>query len=69
MTTAPVEPADLPPYTFRQPCRRCQRHAPALVVFDRDCREVVGEHYHRECLACGARWIEQCARPSAGRAV
>jgi hypothetical protein len=30
--------------------------------FDRDCRDVTGEHYHRECLACGARWLEQCAR-------
>jgi phosphatidylethanolamine-binding protein (PEBP) family uncharacterized protein len=30
--------------------------------FDRDCRQVTGEHYHRECLACGARWLEQCAR-------
>ena len=35
-----VEPTDLPPYTFRQPCRRCRRDAPALVIFDRDCREV-----------------------------
>jgi hypothetical protein len=61
MTTAPVEQADLPPYTFRQPCRRCRRRAPALVVFDRDCGEVSGAHYHRECLACGARWLEQCA--------
>jgi hypothetical protein len=51
----PVDAADLPPYTFCQPCRRCRRNAPALVVFDRDCREVAGEHYHRECLACGAR--------------
>jgi len=42
--------------------RRCRRRAPALVVFDRDCREVTGEHYHREYLACGARWLEQCAR-------
>jgi hypothetical protein len=55
MPSAPVEATALPPYTFRQPCRRCRRHAPALVVFDRDCRAVIGEHYHRECLACGAR--------------
>jgi len=55
MPAAPVAPTDLPPYTFRQPCRQCRRRAPALVVFDRDCGEVVGEHYHRECLACGAR--------------
>jgi len=31
-------------------------------MFDRNCREVTGEHYHRECRACGARWLEQCAR-------
>jgi hypothetical protein len=62
MPSAPVDSAGLPPYTFRQPCRRCRRRAPALVVFDPDCREVTGEHYHRECLACGARWLEQCAR-------
>jgi hypothetical protein len=36
--------------------------APAMVIFDRDCGEVTREHYHRECLACGARWLEQCAR-------
>lgn len=39
----------------------------AMVIFDHDCREVTGNHYHRECLACGARWLEQCARASAGR--
>jgi hypothetical protein len=32
-----------------------------MVIFDRECSEVIGEHYHRECLACGARWLEQCA--------
>jgi hypothetical protein len=62
MTRAPVDAADLPPYTFRQPCGQCRRRAAALVIFDRDCRDVTGEHYHRECLACGARWLEQCAR-------
>ena len=62
MVSAPVEPSDLPPYTFRQPCRQCRRCAPALVIFDRDCQDVIGTHYHRECLACGARWLEQCAR-------
>jgi hypothetical protein len=35
-----------------------------MVIFDRDCGAVIGEHYHRECLACGARWLEQCARSS-----
>jgi hypothetical protein len=62
MPSAPVEPSDLPPYTFRQPCPQCRQRVPALVIFDRDCRQVTGDHYHRECLACGARWLEQCAR-------
>jgi len=34
-----------------------------MVIFDRDCGAVIGEHYHRECLACGARWLEKCAPP------
>jgi len=33
-----------------------------MVIFDRECGEVIGEHYHRECRACGARWLERCAR-------
>jgi hypothetical protein len=61
MTTSPVDAAALTPYTFREPCRQYRRRVPALVVFDRDCRDVSGEHDHRECLACGARWLEQCA--------
>jgi hypothetical protein len=40
MIAAPVDASDLSPYTFRQRCRRCQGRAPALVVFDRECREV-----------------------------
>jgi hypothetical protein len=32
-----------------------------MVIFDRECG-LIGEHYHRECRACGARWLEQCAR-------
>jgi hypothetical protein len=55
MMSAPVNAADLPPYTFRQPCRQCRRCAQAMVIFDRECGEVIGEHYHRECRACGAR--------------
>ena len=42
-----------------------------MVIFDRDCGEVIGEHYHRECRACGARWLERApgvAAPSAGPA-
>ena len=54
MPSAPIESSDLPAYTFRQPCGQCRRRAPALVILDRDCRDVIGTHYHRECLACGA---------------
>jgi hypothetical protein len=61
MTTAPVDATDLPPYTFDQPCQECRRQGPQMVIFDRDCREVIGSHYHRECRACGARWLERCA--------
>jgi hypothetical protein len=32
-----------------------------MVIFDRECGEVIGSHYHRECRACGARWLERCA--------
>jgi len=60
MTTAPVDETDLPPY--RHPCPRCGGRGPIRVHFDRDCGAVRGDHYHRECLACGARWLEQCAR-------
>jgi hypothetical protein len=62
MTRAPVHAADFPPYPFDEPCRRCRRRGPQMVSFDRDCGEVIGDHYHRECIACGARWLEQCAR-------
>ena len=61
MTTAAVAASSLPPYTFDPPSPQCRRHGPQMVIFDRDCREVVGTHYHRECRACGARWLEQCA--------
>jgi hypothetical protein len=44
-----------------EPCRQCRRRGPQMVIFDRDCREVRGEHYHRECRACSARWLAQCA--------
>jgi len=30
-----------------------------MVIFDRECGAVIGEHYHREGTACGARWLEQ----------
>jgi hypothetical protein len=56
----PITAADLPPYTFRQPCRQCRRRAPAMVIFDRDCAEVRGDHYHRVC-PCGHRWVDRCS--------
>jgi hypothetical protein len=62
MTRAPVHAADLAPYTFGQPCWRCRSRGPQMVISDRECSEVIGAHYHRECRPCGARWLEQCAR-------
>jgi hypothetical protein len=53
--STPVDAADLPPYTVHQPCRQCRRRDPAMVIFDRECGAVIGEHYQRECRACGAR--------------
>jgi len=35
MTTASVEASDLPPYTFREPCRQCRRRAPARLGMKR----------------------------------
>ena len=64
MTTARIDENELPPYTPPlEPCRQCgRRESPIMVIFDRDCGAVRGDHYHRECLACGARRREQCAR-------
>ena len=65
MTTVQIDENVLPAYTLpREPCRQCGRpDSRIMVIFDRDCGEVIGEHYHRECRACGARWLEQCAPP------
>jgi len=63
------EKLHLPPYRHRGPCPRCGGRGPIRVHFDRDCSEVPGNDYHRECPGCGARWLEQCARASVGRAV
>jgi len=38
----PLVSVQLPPAVRTLPTAR-----PALVVFDRECREVTGEHYHR----------------------
>jgi hypothetical protein len=63
MTSAPIHAADLSPYTFDQPCPRWRRRAPAMVIFDRECAQVIGPHYHRHCGACDGRWLEKCAPP------
>jgi hypothetical protein len=34
-----------------------------MVIFDRDCGAVRGDHYHRHCRACDGRWLEKCAPP------
>jgi hypothetical protein len=64
MTTARIEENDLPPYTPpREPCRQCgRRDSRIMVFFDRDCGAVGGDHYHCECLACGARGGPKNAR-------
>ena len=65
MTTVQIDENVLPAYTPpREPCRQCgRRDSRIMVIFDRDCGAVIGEHYHRECRACGARWLEKCASP------
>ncbi|HEY7371193.1 MAG TPA: hypothetical protein VIF57_03375 [Polyangia bacterium] len=61
MTTAPVEEADLPPFTnMRARCARCGNRRLIRVNFDRDCAEARGDHFHRAC-SCGHRWVERCS--------
>jgi hypothetical protein len=31
-----------------------------MVMFDRYCREVSGDHFHRRCRRCDATWVERC---------
>jgi hypothetical protein len=66
ITTAPVEAADLPPFTNQSGrCPRCVGRGPIRVHFDRDCARARGDHFHRLC-PCGAEWIERCsAAPAA----
>jgi hypothetical protein len=60
MTTAPVEQADLPPFTNHNPrCVRCGNRRLIRVHFDRDCAEARGDHFNRIC-PCGHTWIESC---------
>jgi hypothetical protein len=65
MTTAHIDENALPPYSPPpELCRQCgRRDSRIMVILDRDCGAVRGDHYHRECLACGARWLEKCAPP------
>ena len=61
MPTAPVEEADLPPFT-NQPgrCPRCDRRGPIRVHFDRDCPEARAAITTTGVCECGARWVERC---------
>jgi hypothetical protein len=34
-----------------------------MVIFNRDCGAVRGDHYHRHCRACDGRRLEKCAPP------
>jgi hypothetical protein len=65
MTTARIDENALPPYTPpREPCPHSgRRDSRIMVIFDRDCGAVRGDHYHRHCRACGGRWLEKCAPP------
>src|SRR5262249_28595301 len=38
-----------------------RRDSRIMVIFDRDCGAVRGDHYHRHYLACDGRWLEKCA--------
>src|SRR5262249_50102959 len=38
MPSAPGTTADLPPYTFRQPCRQCRRQALVMAISSSPCR-------------------------------
>ena len=53
--------ATLPPFSnHRAVCAACGRRFEIRVHFDRDCRLVRGDHFHRFCR-CGYGWIEQMA--------
>jgi len=64
MTSAPVDEADLPPFSNQRGCAHCGGRGPIRVHFDRDCARARGDHFHRVC-PCGAEWIERCSeRPA-----
>jgi hypothetical protein len=66
MTPAPVEQADLAPFSnTRAVCARCARRVRAYVMFDRDCIQARGDHFHRRCTVCGHAWIEACSERAA----
>jgi hypothetical protein len=61
MTTAPVEEADLPPFTnLRAVCARCARRVRAYVMFDRDCARA-RRPLHRRCTVFRHEWVEGCS--------
>jgi hypothetical protein len=58
MPSAPVEQADLPPFSNLRAI--CARRVRAYVIFHRDCPGAPGDHYHRRCTVCGHEWPERC---------
>jgi len=64
MSSAPVDAADLPPFSNqRARCPRCGGGTPIRVHFDRDCAEARGDHFLRVC-PCGHDWVERCSERS-----
>jgi len=65
MTPIPV--LTLPPFpNMRARCARCGNTGDILLVYDRECSGVTGEHFHRRCMKCRHRWAEQTSeRPKA----
>jgi hypothetical protein len=63
MTTAPLEPASLPPFSNELGrCPRCASRGPIRVHFDRDYTDARGDHFHRVCpYGCNSmRCLDRC---------
>jgi hypothetical protein len=59
--TTPVDEATLPGLSkLGAPCPQCGKRTRKLVMFDRNRREVTGDHFHRRCLSCDTTWVERC---------
>jgi len=55
-----VAEATLPAFTpMGTPCRRCGQRTRRMVMFNRNCREVTGDHFHWRGLGCDATWVER----------